>query len=223
VSEIDDKLISGEQVVLRTTKHWAAPIADSKWAILMVVGALALAWIQPDNSDGLFGFISRIIELFKLGLFLGGLGWIAYNIVAWRTAEYHVTNRRVLGHDGLVRSRSTDTLLMSIADVRTTISAFGRMLGYGNIKIISASGEAGADSFTTVRGIDAFKTEILEQKAGAPAMAAAAPAAAAPPTAAPASAPNPTATLAELAKLRDAGAISPEDYEAKKTELLGRI
>jgi hypothetical protein len=31
------------------------------------------------------------------------------------------------------------------------------------------------------------------------------------------------ATLTELAKLRDAGAITPEEYEAKKTELLARI
>jgi hypothetical protein len=30
-------------------------------------------------------------------------------------------------------------------------------------------------------------------------------------------------TLTELAKLRDAGAITPAEYEAKKTELLARI
>jgi hypothetical protein len=32
-----------------------------------------------------------------------------------------------------------------------------------------------------------------------------------------------TTTLASLADLRDRGAISPEEYEAKKTELLGRL
>ncbi len=34
---------------------------------------------------------------------------------------------------------------------------------------------------------------------------------------------DPTETLAKLAALRDSGAITPEEYEAKKTELLGRI
>lgn len=34
---------------------------------------------------------------------------------------------------------------------------------------------------------------------------------------------DPTETLAKLADLRDKGAITPEEYEAKKTELLGRI
>jgi hypothetical protein len=32
-----------------------------------------------------------------------------------------------------------------------------------------------------------------------------------------------TRTLANLADLRDRGAISPEEYEAKKTDLLGRL
>jgi hypothetical protein len=32
-----------------------------------------------------------------------------------------------------------------------------------------------------------------------------------------------TQTLSRLADLRDRGAITPEEYEAKKTELLGRL
>ncbi len=32
-----------------------------------------------------------------------------------------------------------------------------------------------------------------------------------------------TRTLAQLADLRDRGAISPEEYEAKKAELLSRL
>ena len=36
-------------------------------------------------------------------------------------------------------------------------------------------------------------------------------------------APDPMAALNSLADLRDRGAISPEEYEAKKTELLARM
>jgi hypothetical protein len=231
MDDIDTRLISGEEVVFRTTKHWMAPLADSTWAILMVLGAVLLSWVQPQGTEGIVGFANRIIDLAKLGLFLGGLGWIAFNVVAWRTAQYHVTNRRVLGQDGLVRRRSTDTLLTSVGDVRLSTSAVGRMLGYGDIRIMSSSGEPGADSFTTVRDVLSFKKHVLEQKAGShalgmsapqPASAAAAPAASAAPPAPP-SASDAMATLAELARLRDAGAITAEDYEAKKSELLDRI
>jgi len=56
-----------------TRKHWAALITDSGWPILTVLGSFVLAWVQPDNSSGVLGFFSRIIELIRLGLFLGGI------------------------------------------------------------------------------------------------------------------------------------------------------
>jgi uncharacterized membrane protein YdbT with pleckstrin-like domain len=229
VADADPRLITGERIVRSTTKHWIAPLGDSKWAILMVVGALVAAWLQGDTTTGVTGFVNRILELLRLTLFLGGLAWIVYNVVAWRTAKYEVTNRRVLGSDGLVRRRSTDTLLTSIADVRTVVPWLGRMLGYGHIRIMSASGEAGADSFTTVREVEDFKREILEQKTGAAALTqrpadqeSARPVSAAP-APVPGAAAEITATLTELARLRDAGAITATEYEAKKTELLARI
>jgi hypothetical protein len=226
MADVDERLITGETVVRTTSKHWIAPLGDSKWAILMIVGALVAAWLQGDSTSGVTGLFNRGLELVRLGLFLGAIAWIAYNIVAWRTAEYHVTNRRVFGTDGLIRRRQTDTLLTSIADVKTVVPWLGRMLGFGNIRIVSASGGAEADSFTSVRDVEPFKREILEQKAGAGAMGERAadpqPAAAPPPISPPSSA-DITATLGELARLRDAGAITAAEYEAKKTELLARL
>src|SRR5262252_3284098 len=143
MNDSDPRLIPGESVVFTTSKHWAAPVADSKWAILMVLGSFLLAWIEPDATTGLLGFLARSIQLIRLGLFFGGVGWIIYNVVAWRTAEYAVTNRRVFCREGLVRRRSSDTLLTSLSDVRTSTSAIGRALGYGSITLMSSSGSAG--------------------------------------------------------------------------------
>jgi len=232
MADLDERLITGETVVRTTSKHWIAPLGDSIWAILLIVGALIAAWLQGDSTTGVAGFLNRGLELVRLALFLGGIAWIVYNIVAWRTAEYHVTNRRVFGTDGLLRRRQTDTLLTSIADVKTVIPWLGRILGFGHVRIVSASGEAGSDSFTNIRDVEPFKREILEQKSGVAAQAERA--ADAPPAAAPSSTPTPTtpappssaditATLGELARLRDAGAITAAEYEAKKTELLARL
>jgi Bacterial PH domain/Short C-terminal domain len=234
VSEIDDGLIGGETVVLRTNKHWLAPIADSKWAILMLVGVVILAWLEPERPDGILSFIWRLVDLIQLGLFLGAIGWMVYNIVAWRTAEYGVTTLRVRGHEGLAKKRATDSLLTSVTDVQSKSSVIGRSLGFGNIRIVTASGNAGEDTFTSMKGVDEFKKAILEQKVAASAQPApaqvrpaAAPVAAAgpapAPVAAPAPAPDAIGTINELAKLRDSGAISPEEFEAKKAELLSRI
>ena len=84
-----------------------------------------------------------------------------------------------------------------------------------------------------------FRSAMMEQKLKTPAGPAAAPpsqpvaAAVAPAPAAVAPAATPVApvaspsddaeTLKRLADLRDSGAISAEDYEAKKTEILARM
>ncbi|MFI5225169.1 MAG: PH domain-containing protein [Candidatus Limnocylindrales bacterium] len=228
---VEESLVTGENVVFTTNKHWIAPVADSKWAAVELLAAVALSWLQPDSTTGILGFFSRVIELINLVLVISAVGWIVYNIVAWRTAEYYVTNRRVLGTEGLLRRRSTDSLLTSISDVRVNVPFLGRGLGYGNIKILSSSGDAGGDTFTSMRAVDAFKKNLMEQKAGSGALAearsttpAATPAAATAPAAPPApTSADITKTLGDLAKLRDAGAITTEEYESKKADLLSRI
>jgi uncharacterized membrane protein YdbT with pleckstrin-like domain len=218
--ELESSLISGETVVYRTTKHWMAPIADSKWAIVLLLLFLVLAWLQPETSSGVAGAFADLIGFAKVALLVIALAWIAYNVVAWRTSRFAVTNRRVLGRDGLVRRRSTDTLLTSVSDVRSEVPLLGRSMGYGTIRILSASGDSGSDRFSTLRDVEGFRQAILEQKAGVPAPASPAPASTASPAAATT---DVTATLASLAELRDSGAITAEEYEAKKTELLGRL
>jgi uncharacterized membrane protein YdbT with pleckstrin-like domain len=225
VADLNDRLISGETIVFSTSKHWFALVADSKWAILMIVVALAASWLQSGSTSGVSGFLNRSLGLVQQGLWLGALGWIAYNVIAWRSAEYHVTNRRVLGQEGLIRRRTTDTLLTSIADVKTVTPAIGRLLGYGNIRIITASGEAGIDNLTSISRVGAFQREILEQKTetaeGRPA-GEAAPSPASHRSSVSSSA-EITTTLGELARLRDAGAIGVDEFESKKAELLARL
>jgi Bacterial PH domain/Short C-terminal domain len=222
----DVTMMTGEDVVFSTRKHWLSLIFDSGWAILMVLGALILAWLGTDQTAGIMGFVNRVLNLGEIALVLGGLGWIAYNFVAWRSAEFSVTNMRVLGHDGLLRRRSTDTLLSSVADVRTRVTAIGRMAGFGDIEIFSASGRAGADRFRSVRDVDDFKKQILEQKmaaAGAPKAAEPAAAGTAAAAAAGAAQADAMKTLEDLGRLRDSGVITPEEFEVKKAELLSRI
>jgi hypothetical protein len=211
MSDLDPRLISGERVVYATRKHWAALVTDSWWPLLMVVASIVLAWIQPDATGGVLGFFNRTIDLLRLGLFFGGCAWIVYNAVAWRTAEYTVTNLRVFGREGLVRRRSSDTLLSSLSDVRAVIPALGGLLGYGNIRIISAGGEVGQDTFTAVRDAQGFKRQILEQKAGAGSASANS------------SSADTAQLLTQLDSLRAAGLLTPDEYAAKTALLFKRI
>ncbi len=182
---------------------------------------------------------------------IGGLLSFGWQVLHWQNEEFVVTTRRVLQMEGVVNKRVVDSSLEKINDAVLSQSLFGRMFGFGDLDILTAS-ESGISRLRMLRQADDFKRSMLEAKheleqelsgarpmpgpairTGAPAMtptAAAAPA----PVAAPATAPRPpepasmsaddvTRTLANLADLRDRGAISAEDYEAKKSDLLRRL
>ncbi|HEY1291759.1 MAG TPA: PH domain-containing protein [Chloroflexota bacterium] len=210
------QLIGNEQIVYSTRKHWAAVVVDSVWAILLLVAALVLTWLETDSTSGIMGFLNRILELLQLGAFLVGIGWIIYNVVAWRTAEYFVSNLRVFGHEGLLKRRESETLLTSVSDIETSQGLLGRTLDYGNIKIISAAGRPGTDTFTAVHGPMAFKRNIIEQKAsGAPISNGS--------TSTPAERAEAVQVLTQLTSLRDAGAITQAEYEAKRADWIAKI
>ncbi len=220
-------LLNDEQIVFSTQKHWMAPARDSWIPALMIVGAFVLGWITPDADAGIGGFFSNALGLLRIGLFVGGLAWIAYNVVAWRTAKFVVTNVRVVREEGLIGRRSSATMLSSVTDVQSRVGLVGRTLGYGDLLILGPAGEKGSDRFTSISKPIEFRDQMMS--AAHDAKTAVAPKTprrrTKPPVAlAPAqSQADELATIAKLAELRDAGAISPEEFEAKKAEILARV
>jgi uncharacterized membrane protein YdbT with pleckstrin-like domain len=214
---IADNLITDEAIELSTEKHWMAPVRDSWIALLLLLGAFFVNWLSPDASTGIAGTVGNLMDLVRLGLFVWAVGWIAYNIVVWRTAEFAVTNLRVIREEGFVSRRTSATLITGISDVQSKVGMLGKGLAYGDLEIFTQSGNAGADRFSTIKKPEEFRNAIMTRKMAdsgrGPAAAPAAPAAPA----------DPMAALNSLADLRDRGAITPEEYEAKKTELLARM
>jgi hypothetical protein len=238
VNDLNQNLLTDETILFETKKHWFSLVRDSAIAVLIVLGAILARGLSP-NGEGLFGWLGSALDVIANIAILVAIVWIGYNTAVYFSAHFGVTNMRVLRYEGLLRRRSSETLLTMLTDVRLTEPALGRMLGFGDLQVLTASGAAGEDQFRTVEKAAALRTAIQEQKArtmtgpvaGPVAAPAAAPAAAPPPTAAPTTAPapaalaadDPAARLTQLADLRDKGLITAEEYEAKKTELLGRI
>lgn len=233
MNELDGNLLTGEQIIFETKKHWFAPIRASLIAILILLGAVALRWLAP-SGDGIIGGIGGLMDLISTGLLLVAIAWILYNVAEFLSAHFGVTNMRVLRYEGLIRRRSSETLLAMLTDVRLDEPALGRALGFGNLKILTSSGAAGEDEFMTVAKAKELRTAIQEQKAkmmtGGPAPApvaaptaslAATPAAAAAPPAAPAG--DTASSLAALDSLRSQGLITEEEYQEKRSEILGRL
>ncbi len=223
---IADNLIANETIEFSSKKHWIAPVRDSWIAVLLLVGAFLVNWISPDATTGIAGTVGNLFDLVRTGLFIVAVAWIGYNIIVWRTAEFAVTNLRVVHEEGFISRRSSATLITSVSDVQSKVGLLGKSMHYGDLTIFTQSGGAGADRFTSITTPEAFRNAILTRKMAEPGRGStgAAPAAAAVATAAPVVAPaDPVAALASLADLRDRGAITAEEYEAKKAELLARM
>jgi uncharacterized membrane protein YdbT with pleckstrin-like domain len=235
----DTLLADGERIALRRRQHWLATFVDGRrqWATLIVgIAVLVLAAFIPRDS-AFYGLVAWA----GLAVVVIGLVLLALVYWGWYAQDYIVTNRRVLKVEGIINKRSADSSLEKINDAVLEQNLFGRIFGYGDLDILTAADTA-IDRYRMLAGAPSFKRAMLDQKhslelevsrSTAPAMRAPAvqspPAMPAPPMA-PAAPARPVMTadevtnaLGKLADLRDRGAISPEEYEAKKADLLGRI
>jgi hypothetical protein len=238
---LDNLLASGEQLLRREHQHWFVVIADARYAIFAWLAAIVLLFLSGLAPDVLKAPLGWVIVV----LVVGGLLYLGWQILRWQNEEFVVTSRRVLKTEGVVNKRVIDSSLEKINDAILTESIFGRMFGFGDLEILTAS-ESGISLLRMLRQADDFKRTMLDAKhelelelsgarpmpgpairSGAPTAplqpAATAPSAPAAPAAPTMSADEVTRTLANLADLRDRGAISSEEFEAKKAELLHRI
>ena len=160
---IADNLIANESIEFQSEKHWMAPIRASGVFVLLLLGFALLRWLSP-TGDGFMGTIGSLLDLIAWGLLIAGVVGIIYNIIAWRTAEFAVTNLRVIREEGLLKHRSSATLISSITDVQSKVGVLGRSLGYGDLVILSQSGQSGADRFMTITKTEGFRNAIMTRK-----------------------------------------------------------
>jgi len=221
-------LAKDEQILYRGRQHWLAPVSDSLKPFVLVLLGLVLFFVQL--KVGPTGAVSTAWLAVSGIVLLVGLVWIGIVFFTWRAQEYLITNRRVIKVEGMLDKKSGDSSLEKINDALLTQGILARILHYGNLEVLTANEEA-IDRYVMLANAVDFKKAMLNAKnqledglrepAGATRTVAAAPAAA--PAAGSGNADDVTGTLAKLADLRDKGAITPAEYEAKKAELLGRL
>ena len=232
----DTLLAEGEVVVLRTRQHPLATIIDAKYPWLLLIASLVLLFLSQNLNAGplrdIVGYVTLAALVISL-LWLGKIYW------AWLSQDYIISNRRVIKVEGIINKRSADSSLEKINDAVLTQDLVGRIFNYGDLDILTAA-DVAVDQYRMLNRAPEFKRQMLNQKhdlegefsrpmpspplrAGGVAMPPPPPAQPAPPPTREMSADEVTRALAGLADLRDRGAISVEEYEAKKQDLLARL
>jgi uncharacterized membrane protein YdbT with pleckstrin-like domain len=143
-------------------------------------------------------------------------------LLNWWNEQYVITNRRVIQLEGIVNKHSIDSSLEKVNDVVLEQSALGRLLNYGDVKILTAS-EIGVNLFRRMARPVRFKTEMLNQKEALSeldvfeAKATRVLSEDAP------SAGDIPELIAELDELRKRGIITNEEFQDNKRALLARL
>jgi len=253
MSYADGLLSTGERITHRSKQHPFIFLWGARWTILAVVLATVLLWFSSAMGDeGTSGTIRSVLTWVILIMYVGGIAVFAWTALRYVNQEYVLTNRRVIQVEGVLNRSATDSSLEKINDAVLSQSIFGRMFDFGDLRVLTAA-EAGIESFRMIRGPITFKKKMLDAKheyevdmerAGLPPSPPIREAAIAD-VSTPAGADGAVAavddldetkavntelspdevtrTLNNLADLRDRGAITSAEYEAKKADLLSRL
>ncbi len=200
---IEDQLQPGEEILYRA---YPTRLPLIPWVLGLVL-ALVAAWLAWNLLDSLpLALAAGAVALVLLGMTL-------FKLMVLRSHDYVLTNRRVILEEGILSRRSMDASLGKINNVEHRQTLWGRLLGYGDVEIDTAS-ETGTTRFAGISHPLDFKREILGateayRQGGAPL-----------PAAAPLS---PAEKIRQLKGLLDEGLISPQEFEAKRRELLAEM
>lgn len=152
---------------------------------------------------------------------LGCLLWFGTRYAQWATTDLVLTSDRLIWRTGVVAKHGIEIPLDRINTIFFTQRLLERLIGVGDLKVESAS-ESGAQVFENMKRPARIQNEIYQQmesnenrkfdrvsqgltQAGVTTQ------------------PDATAQLEKLAELRDRGVITEEEFQAKKTDLLGRM
>lgn len=199
-----------EKILLVTHQHWfqlfRSIFLEIVTIILTVVAVTLLYTLFMPEPPVLLGYLLLIIPIVTL----------IRDTLIWFNHKYVVTNRRVIQIFGIFNKNVTDSSLEKVNDVKMDQSVMGRIFNFGDIEILTAS-ELGINRFTFIGDPVRFKTAMLDakfrleqdQRPSAPPAAS--------------SMMDVPRLINELDELRKRGAITEEEFLAKKARLLARI
>jgi len=147
VGYVDKHLLTGERVVYRSRQHWivfAGPV------LLLVAGILPLV---ISRSNTMLALASMIL--------IAALILIVARAIGRASAQFSVTNKRVVVKLGTIRRRAIEMLLSKVEEIAVDQGVVGRALGYGTVVIVGTGGSK--EVFMLIDDPLEFRRQVHEQ------------------------------------------------------------
>ncbi len=198
-------LLDGEQIVLDLRPHWwffAKHVAVGLPVLVLMGFALTL---DGDSGD--------VVTWIALAILVVWLLWAGVRLANWLTTHFVLTSERLIFRRGLLSKHGRDVPLGRVNNIDMHQTVWERILRAGDL-LIESAGETGQQRFTDIRRPEHVQREINRQvelhdnreRGGGQRTAQSGP-----------------EQIAALAQLRDQGVITEAEFQAKKTDLLGRM
>lgn len=193
-----------ERILLETHQHWFVLFNKIFLEIILIVLIIAAS---------LFAAAYYPIAIAGLALVLVPIAGMLKDIMVWRNNAFLVTTRRVIQVSGVLGKDVVDSSLEKVNDVKMSQSFFGRMFGYGDVEILTAS-ELGVNMFHQIANPVEFKTEMMnaKERLGFEELGMAAHALEDIPT-----------MIEKLDVLRRRGVLTEAEFQQKKADLLAKM
>jgi uncharacterized membrane protein YdbT with pleckstrin-like domain len=203
---LESLLGENEGIILETHQHWFVLFGKIFLELLLIAILIGVVFV---------GYAFNQLAIYGLVLVLVPLIGIVSDVLVWRNKAYIVTNHRVIQTSGVFSKDVVDSSLEKVNDVKLSQSFLGRLFGYGDIEILTAS-ELGVNLFHQIANPIEFKTAMLNAKErlgfdnearleGHPAAA------------------DIPSLIARLDDLRKRGILSEAEFQKKKAELLEKM
>jgi len=126
--------------------------------ILAVGGWAALFWFR--NSPG---FSRKWTLLAWIAFFAVVVVWLVYPILKWYFTHFIFTDRRLIFSSGIINKKWKTIPLPQINDLACSQNLWERIFHYGDI-VIESAGEFGQEAFSNIGDPVQVRTQILEHR-----------------------------------------------------------
>ncbi len=197
-------LADHEEIVFDLKPHWVAIVPSLLWTLALIVlwilgyGVAKSVFDNPSVAQNVVAAIVLIAFV-----------WLALiPFLRWQFTSFVLTTDRLITRSGIIAKHSKEIPLERINDVAFNQTVFERIVGAGDL-LIESAGERGQERIENVRKPEEVQLMIFKATENN--------------TLRTASAPTAAEQLEALARLRDQGILTEEEFNVKKKELLDRI
>lgn len=192
-----DLLGPDEAIELEFRPHWTALVAPLGYAVVTVLAVVA-AGIWLDGTARL----ATMVGLVALWLVLA-----MKRVLTWFTTEHVITTERLIHRAGILSRQGKEIPLESINDVAFSKTLVERMLGSGDL-LIESAGEMGQTRYTDIPHPERLQSVIYQVRERRV-------------MALQGSNGSVADEIEALARLREQGILTDEEFQSRKQRLLG--